>query len=272
MIIPGAVAVNNGFIFNPSGAAIGQANIGESSVNLTVGHMLSTKDGEITSSTSEIVIKPQQTSLIISQECFNIPKKVMAQALLKNRMSQEGLIAFNTGIVDAEYRKPISTMVTNLSRNDIVINYGQPFLRIIFHRLDEENLTHLIPKPLNKSEVEGIVKEYIGYRKIDIAKLPPDFFAIGSIKDKIMGELREYSLAKFFTLLGATVSIFVIIMTLLNTLIIPPLQENSFEKALANSQQEMLLLELRLRELESSISNQEARDQSLEESSQSTTE
>lgn len=47
MLIPGRIAVENKFIFNPSGRPIEGGNVKEASVDLTVGKMLTSHGAKI---------------------------------------------------------------------------------------------------------------------------------------------------------------------------------------------------------------------------------
>ena len=249
MLISGRNAVDKGFVFNPGLTSIHQDNIGDASVDLTVGTMLTTDGKRVLSPKDDIIIKPQQTAVIISSECFNLPSKIIAQALMKNRLSQEGLIAFNTGIIDSKYKKPISTMVTNLSKNEIVITKGQPFLRVVFHRLDESGLSDVKMDKVAQAEIAKNIFDYVSYRKKDIAKLPRDFFSIGEIKESIAKELKELSIAKFFTFLGGGVAIFVIGANIG----VPKIQSYFLEEKIEKTEQSANNLEKRVVELEEKI-------------------
>ncbi len=80
-------------------------------------------------------IEPQETVYLISEEFIRVPAGYVAYVFLKNRFSQRGLLAFNTGIVDGGYNGPIATLLTNISsdaytgaiRTSIPALSGHPF-------------------------------------------------------------------------------------------------------------------------------------------------
>ncbi|MZR64302.1 hypothetical protein [Alcanivorax sp. DP30] len=237
MIIPSSVAINNNFVFSSSGKEIDPASHREGSMDLTVGCVLVVKGDQVETGEELTVIKPQQTAIIVSDECFNLPDGVIAQALMKNRQSQKGLIAFNTGIVDDNYRKPISTMVTNLSRSDIAIVNSEPFLRVVFHKIGGQDFSSLSPGDIDERKWKNNIQFYINERKKEIVRLPKDFFSVSETKEEIKKELKDFSIEKFFLWLGGTIGVTVILLSLLNAFVFSPFVGN--RNIQANKQAEM---------------------------------
>ena len=90
---------------------------------------------------SEIVIPPQGIFVVISAEKVRMPSNVCGFALPKTRLSEEGILILNTGIVDPLYEGFISGTLINFRKTDYVIKRGMPFLRLVFQYVGSD-LTH----------------------------------------------------------------------------------------------------------------------------------
>ncbi|MDV7398303.1 hypothetical protein RZS08_43265, partial [Arthrospira platensis SPKY1] len=89
----------------------------------------------------------------------------MAYVFLKNRLSQKGLLAFNTGIIDPGFEGPVSTVMTNLSREAILLSsHGEnsKFFRVVFHKMT-------LAGELTSNEKR--IYSYADYRKYRVSDL-----------------------------------------------------------------------------------------------------
>lgn len=136
-------------------------------------------------------IQPQETVYIISEEIINVPAGYVAYVFLKNRFSQKGLLAFNTGIVDGGFKGPISTLLTNISAEEIdlkTVNDGN-FFRVVFHKIDMNNI-----------DIQNVTKSsysydvYLNYKAEELLCLPRYFQNPDKIKSQIEKSLNEKAL------------------------------------------------------------------------------
>lgn len=134
------------------------------------------------------VVKPQETVCVISEERIIVPDGYVAYVFLKNRLSQKGLLAFNTGIIDPGFDGPVSTVITNLSRESIELSNVEPdclFFRVVFHKMTiSGNLTNLERRKYN-------YEEYKRYRVEDLKKLPSHFLDPQKIRDQVDKSLHD---------------------------------------------------------------------------------
>ncbi|MBY6220012.1 dCTP deaminase domain-containing protein [Marinobacter nauticus] len=193
---------------------------------------------------STAVIRPQQTAVLISEEFFNLPKGILAHAMLKNRLSQKGLIAFNTGIIDSGYQGPVSTFVINLSNRDIEIPEGQVFMRVAFHKVDERYLPEESAKIAEEDLINKKTEAYINYRKEDLINFPNDFVGTERIKSALIDEVKDYSIGKSIFYMGLLIAV----LSLFSEMILPRLNTNDSNEKIEN-------LETRIKNLET-LTNQ----------------
>lgn len=147
-------------------------------------------------------LQPQDSAYLISKQYIRVPEGYIAYVFLKNRMSQRGLLALNTGIIDQSYYGPISTLIINLSNSTRSIpDHAHPnditFFRIVFHKVDsdehdENNL--IFPTDEECKDYE----EYISFRKGELLELPKTFLDSREIEERVKSEVtaktREFSL------------------------------------------------------------------------------
>jgi dUTPase len=147
-------------------------------------------------------LKPQNSAYLISKQYIRVPEGYIAYVFLKNRMSQRGLLALNTGIIDQNYYGPVSTLILNLSNQVTEIpNPDYPldlsFFRIVFHKVDDtsEDLSNL-KFPTKKHEYE----DYISHRIKELAFLPKTFLNTNEIEERVKkavtDKIKEYSLGR----------------------------------------------------------------------------
>lgn len=116
----------------------GVANSRAASYDIRVGKIIAkdsndnvaVKDGDF------YTIPAQGMVEVISQERVKLPKDVAGYASIMTRLSRQGLLALNTGIIDPTYDGPLSAVMVNFGRAPFCLYRGEPFLRLTFHRYD----------------------------------------------------------------------------------------------------------------------------------------
>ncbi|HDX5707071.1 TPA: hypothetical protein ROS30_004016, partial [Escherichia coli] len=158
-------------------------------------------------------LKPQESLVIISNEIINVPSDHVAYVFLKNRLSQKGLLALNTGIIDAGYVGPISTVIINFSNVDAVIPSGRTkeekeFFRVVFHKLDSTTISSTLQQ--SQQAVNYSNQDYEAYKnkKInDLKNLPKTFlepmFLQKKIQDELYSKLSEFSMVRLGLIIAA---------------------------------------------------------------------
>jgi len=75
---------------------------------------------------------------VVSAETINLPDDVMGYALVKNRLSDAGILAINIGLVDPRYEGPLSSTLINFGSSPHRLRPGDPFLRLTFHKVEPD--------------------------------------------------------------------------------------------------------------------------------------
>ncbi|OFC71382.1 dCTP deaminase domain-containing protein [Alteromonas confluentis] len=213
------------------------------------------KDGdsffEGVSESYNLSVEPQETVYLISEEFISVPAGYVAYVFLKNRYSQRGLLAFNTGIVDGGYNGPIATLLTNISSETIDLKSvnGGRFFRVVFHKID-----------MNEDEVKAVkntyyeYEEYRYYKARDLLKLPRFFQNPDKIKKQITESLNEKALNYGVMKLGAIIGVAGLLMIL-----VPPLTTLTTNAILGSVPLGKELWELKNEQLEQRISELETK-------------
>lgn len=193
--------------------------ISASSFDLSIRDVLikNAKTGKVESHFDRsVVLSPQDSAYLISEEIICIPQGYIAYVFLKNRQSQRGLLALNTGIIDQGYYGAISTLVTNLSSEDVVIpdtsEGGKLFFRVVFHRISDMKTdpeSSLYPEQCRDYE------EYRRYRELDLRKFPRTFLDVEAVEKKISARITKELSAFSYMKLGTTIAIVGILLSLL---------------------------------------------------------
>ena len=180
-------AIQLGFVTKANGEPIAPTK--NSSIDLTIGVILKKRpDGSVAEYDTACTLEPQETVYLISSEYLDIKGGHTAYVFLKNRLSQKGVLAFNTGIIDEGYKGCISTLVTNLSRNPVDLHAGTEFFRVVIHRFDCTDENSLTPQ---RHEFE--IGKYTEYRKLDLFHFPKSFLDQERIKAEINQEVKSIS-------------------------------------------------------------------------------
>lgn len=207
-------AVRLGYVRDKTGNLLPHADYNKvSSIDITIGEVLyKDKDGNITPG-KHTIIRPQESLVIISNEIIHVPSDYVAYVFLKNNLSQQGLLALNTGIIDADYVGPISTVIINFSNVNADIPSGitkheKDFFRVVFHKIDSTTTTSLTP--LTLPAVNFTEQDYNDYKnkKINSLKnLPKTFlepsFLKQKIQDELFSKLSDFSMIRIGLVIGA---------------------------------------------------------------------
>jgi deoxycytidine triphosphate deaminase len=212
-------AIEEGFVLDRDGNIISDDDYFEheysSSIDLVIREILvKTKDGVVAPVTSYI-IKPRETVSLISEQRVNIKPGHIAYVFLKNRLSQNGILALNTGILDGGFNGPISTLVTNFSNKPISLscltdeNRGvdtihKSFFRVVFHTIS-----------LSYEEKENIrisnytYKKYRSMKEKDLESLPKYFLDPTKQQenmklefDQKISEIKDINFNKYLSVAG----------------------------------------------------------------------
>jgi deoxycytidine triphosphate deaminase len=82
-------------------------------------------------------IGPGEVVMVVSKEIFSITDPgVTALVTLRSTFTKQGLLALDVGLVDANFKGPIGSVVINFSKNDVHVGKEEEFFRVIFIRHD----------------------------------------------------------------------------------------------------------------------------------------
>jgi deoxycytidine triphosphate deaminase len=239
-------AVCDGFITNREDSLIEIDGLeGKSSFDISV-REVAHWDGENIKFSADYILRPQETVYLISEQRINVKPGYVAYVFLKNRLSQKGILALNTGIIDGGFNGPISTLITNLSKNNVPLSEID-FFRVVFHKIDMIN---------EEDKVISTSYTYDNYKKIvleNMLKLPQHFLDREGLKKTIDNELSSKALNIGRVDLGIVLAIFGLVFVFL-----PPLAEIMGDKLLGSekeSRAQIKLLKERLDILDSKVTS-----------------
>ena len=221
MPIKAQSAIDNGFVRDRNGEKIKEDYSQKTTVDLTIREILFKNKKDEVLSTEGTILQPQDSIIIISEEIVIIPEGYIAYVFLKNRLSQRGLLALNTGVIDSNYYGPIATTLINFSNKEQSISISRSkgndaFFRIVFHKLDD--LKHTIDNSeaiKNGLSADNIYTEYKENRVENIKNLPQTFMNPDSLKEELGKELKEQANNIGFTRLSITIALLGILFSLL---------------------------------------------------------
>lgn len=209
-----------GFIRDKNDSPLNPSNYtNKSSIDLTIGEVIyKDKKGNIRPGVGTS-LKPQQSMLIISEEIIRVPDDHVAYVFLKNRLSQRGLLALNTGIIDSGYIGPISSLVINFSNVNAEIPSGRStaekeFFRVVFHKIDS-SASQTSPIQVSTSYTASEYSDYKQKAIKNLENLPKTFLEPTYLKEQIrneifdkMSELSLFKLGFMITVIGLIFTLF----------------------------------------------------------------
>lgn len=111
-------------------------NYAASSYYLTIGQIIPIEDEHLHPIDSDKVdrfeLGPQKMAWIVSAEDFSLPDDVTGFATLVTRLTKDGILAFNVGVIDPNWHGPIGTVLVNFSKDKRVLEKGDQFFRVLF--------------------------------------------------------------------------------------------------------------------------------------------
>jgi deoxycytidine triphosphate deaminase len=150
------------------------------------------------------VLKPQGIAEVISQEIVKLPPEILGYASIKTGLSRQGILALNTGIIDPGYEGPLSATVVNFGDTKFLLNRGEVFLRLTFHRFVPAEHP-ILPRSWTRDEfLQGRKKEVA-------AQLSASFLNIPALVEEIAS---KYLGTYIRQLLGAAAAV-ALVVTLL---------------------------------------------------------
>ncbi|PKH91059.1 hypothetical protein CXF76_13510 [Pseudoalteromonas sp. 78C3] len=247
-----AQSIKLGLVKSYSGCTLLDSDyLGKSSIDLKVRTIISRSEDGKKEETSSYQIAPQEMVCLISSERIDVKPGYVAYVFLKNQLSQKGLLALNTGIVDSGFCGPLSTLVTNLSSEYLSLDSNSElqdeniFLRVVFHRLGDFNGD-------NSAAVKTRYYDYYTYaryKKDEISRLPKYFLNRKMLQDDIA---KQVSSKAAEIKLSKTSLIVVIFLTLVTIFL--PMVYNKLGSLISEEQKVLKLqievLEKRIKQLE----------------------
>lgn len=196
MQISAEKAIEYGFVCDRNNNRITTDHSTKSSVDLSIREILFKDERNQVRSLGRTLLKPQDSAFVISEEILHVPEGFIAYVFLKNRLSQKGFLALNTGIIDSGYNGPISTLLINFSAVEEYLpvtdsEQDKFFFRVVFHEIEKKpNYQPTPPTPASYDVVDRY-DTYRTYRISDITKFPKTFLEPIVLKEQISKELTE---------------------------------------------------------------------------------
>lgn len=246
--------IENQLITDRHGKPIKPLSQNATTIDVTVREVLTLgqdrKNKHTVYSSSAAILAPQETAYLISEEIIKVPDGYIAYVFLKNRLSQKGLLAFNTGIIDTGYHGPISTLVTNLSKIPAPIpilnkdcEEERAFFRIVFHEISNEQAVPAITRTHD-------YLEYKQQRVKELENIPKTFLDPEKTKEQINLELTD-KLSNF--LVGRMAVIITFLALLLGILPLGIKAYEAFENYPYPTKEHLQSLESRIKALEKKV-------------------
>ena len=247
----GLVKGKNGCDLNP------EEYEGKGSIDLDVRSIFYKNDKGKIFECDRYYLEPQEMACLTSEQVINVKPGYVAYVFLKNRLSQQGLLAFNTGIIDSGFSGPISTSVTNFSQEHIPLGRELPaseryFFRVVFHEIgfDSDDL-------LKCDERNYPYHTYAANQKKNFRHLPKSFLDREKLQKTVRDEVNSTSLSRA----ALYAAIFALGATFF-TVVIPPLAADArnyfyhdFDSKLEKVQTELKEVRTELEELKKAKSN-----------------
>lgn len=194
MLIVGDDIITNNLLNN-----INEENIRNSSYYLEIHSIIPTGKGlegyEPNKPKTTHTIKPGEMARVISKEEFQISDHgITALVTLRSSMTKLGLLALDVGIVDASYEGPIGSIVINFSKNEIALQEGMEFFRVIFFRHNVVSDKYRYPREKLNHE------EYIRARFSETVNGFPEMFVQSDVViDRLEGDVIDKLTTRILT-------------------------------------------------------------------------
>jgi deoxycytidine triphosphate deaminase len=151
------------------------ANFRSASYDVSVGSVIG-PDGR---SADSLLLPSQQMVMVISAERLLLPNNVAGYAMPKTRLSNKGVLALSTGIIDPGYEGRVSSILINFGKDPFFLDQGEAFLRVTFHRTAQLRSGSFVEPP-------GYSEDSYQRDRRDIAvTLPETFLNIPQIESTV---------------------------------------------------------------------------------------
>ncbi|EPR7197177.1 TPA: hypothetical protein ACF1F5_005335, partial [Escherichia coli] len=190
-------------------------------VDLSIREILFKDEKNHVRSLGRTLLKPQDSAFVISEEILHVPEGFIAYVFLKNRLSQKGFLALNTGIIDSGYNGPISTLLINFSAVEEYLpvtdsEQDKSFFRVVFHEIEKNpNYQPASAVPSSYDVIEQY-NEYRSYRVSDISNFPKTFLEPVVLKEQISKELTEKLSIISITKIGTMIAVVGLFLSLIS--------------------------------------------------------
>ena len=158
-------------------------------------------------SDKDFTIPPQGMVTVVSKEVVSLPQHIVGYALVKNALSNSGILAINTGIIDPGYRGPIASTLLNFSPNPYFLSSGDIFLRLTFHRIN--------PTPEKSTTPTYNRDEYLRMTKAQVLKHSSSTFLNVAAHAKEAGNEAFSQLKKYLNVYVPVAGLVLVIVTLI---------------------------------------------------------
>ena len=78
-------------------------------------------------------------ALVVTEEVVRVPKQCLGIVFGTNRLTQDGLLIVNPGVITSGHSREITFFVMNFSKNELRLWKGDPLARILFLRSGTKN-------------------------------------------------------------------------------------------------------------------------------------
>lgn len=84
----------------------------------------------------KVVIPPKTYALVLTLERIKLPDDVLGEMRLRSSLCREGLLG-SFAWVDPGWDGNLTLGIFNSSNEEIILEYGERFVQMVFHRLEE---------------------------------------------------------------------------------------------------------------------------------------
>ncbi|WP_425480623.1 dCTP deaminase domain-containing protein [Arenimonas daejeonensis] len=174
---------------------------------LTIGKIVTHKGTEVDS----LVLEPQGIAHLVSKEIVELPDDTCAFAHVLTRLCNQGLLTLNIGVVDPGWRNHVSTAILNFSSERRLLEKGQKFIRLSYHRLDSVDVhapgeSNNYPTSKYCQDVRARAVNEFGKHFLGIKQL------VGKASEKETTRLRD-ALLKYIPIAAFSLAFFAMMVT-----------------------------------------------------------
>lgn len=192
-----------------------ESHFNYSSYDLSVGKIIEASTNKRFKSYN---IPPQGMILVISKEALQLPDDILAYTTVKNSMSIRGILAINIGLVDPNYKGPISSIVMNFGNKAFELNEGDSFLRLTFHKTGSSTKQFKKIQYISDDEYSSLRSDTFRAHNSD------KFLSLGKLTNQIRNRLG-LSILKLSVIVFTILASIATVLTVLDNKIFTPNKE-----------------------------------------------